>query len=850
MKLDPTNTELLAQKTQIFAKQLETAKEKLKALKDIQERVTQQFKNGEIGEEAYRAFQREVAFTESNVKKLDNQLNEANKTTASVSDSTDNLSESIDNAGNETKELGKEVEKSESKLEKFGEVAKTVGKMAAAALAAVGTAAAAVSVKLGKEVISAYSDYEQLVGGVDTLFKDSSQKLQQYAANAYKTSGLSANEYMETVTSFSASLISSLGGNTDEAVKYADMAITDMSDNANKMGTDMSAIQNAYQGFAKQNYTMLDNLKLGYGGTKEEMERLLADAEKISGVKYDLSSYADVVNAIHVIQTSMDITGTTAKEAEHTISGSVNSAKSAVQNLLVGFGDANADIDKLCGNVVDAVNSVIENITPVIENIISALPTAASALLKTVGKLLPTLIKTITKLFSQVLKTVLDLLPSLIPATVEAVMIIVDTLIENLPALVEMGVQFITSLIQGIGDALPTLIPTAVQAIITIVQGLIDNLPMILDAALKLIEGLAQGIIKALPVLIDALPKLIKSIVDFILKSIPQIIDAGIELLTALVDALPTIIDRIVEVLPEIISGIIDALLDNLPAIVQAGIDLFIALVNDLPFIITTIVDAIPEIIDKVIDALMDSIPQLIDAGVKIFIALVENLPAIIKGIVSVAPKIISSVITALIKLVSRFHEAGVELFSALIHNLPQIIQNIVSKIPEIIQRIVEAFQKLIGEMADIGKKMIEGLWDGIKSMGGWLGDRCKDFGDTWMSGFKSIFGIHSPSRLFRDEIGKNLALGIGIGFTDNMEKVTKDMQKALPTSFDIDPEITGINKKASELGRTVSNVDQRIVFSFNVENFTNHSDKDLRELMDYAGRYFAAQVQRRENVF
>ena len=279
------------------------------------------------------------------------------------------------------KEGGKAAEESGSKFEGFGKVFKTVG----VALGAVAVAAGAAAVKLGKEVIAAYADYEQLVGGVDTLFKDSSQEIQRYAANAYKTAGLSANEYMETVTGFSASLIQSLGGDTEKAAKYADMAITDMSDNANKMGTDMSSIQNAYQGFAKQNYTMLDNLKLGYGGTKQEMERLLADAEKISGVKYDISSYADVVEAIHVMQESMDIAGTTAKEAEATISGSVNALKSAVSNLIVGFGDADADMELLCGNMVDAFKTVVANITPVIENIVAALPTALDALLTAVG---------------------------------------------------------------------------------------------------------------------------------------------------------------------------------------------------------------------------------------------------------------------------------------------------------------------------------------------------------------------------------------------------------------------------------------------------------------------------------
>ena len=218
----------------------------------------------------------------------------------------------------------------------------TIGGNIAKGMAA---ALAGASVAIGKittDAVNAFADYEQLVGGMETLFKDSAGNALDYAVNAYKTAGLSMNDYMETVTSFSASLIKSLGGDTEKAVSYADMAITDMSDNANKMGSSMESIQNAYQGFAKQNYTMLDNLKLGYGGTKEEMKRLLKDAQAISGVKYDLSSYADVVAAIHVIQTEMGITGTTAKEAASTISGSVSMMKSAWSNMLVAI--ANEDL--------------------------------------------------------------------------------------------------------------------------------------------------------------------------------------------------------------------------------------------------------------------------------------------------------------------------------------------------------------------------------------------------------------------------------------------------------------------------------------------------------------------------
>lgn len=480
------------------------------------------------------------------------------------------------------KEGGKAAEESGSKFEGFGKVLKTVG----VALGAVAVAAGATAVKLGKEVIAAYADYEQLVGGVDTLFKDSSQEIQRYAANAYKTAGLSANEYMETVTGFSASLIQSLGGDTEKAAKYADMAITDMSDNANKMGTDMSSIQNAYQGFAKQNYTMLDNLKLGYGGTKQEMERLLADAEKISGVKYDISSYADVVEAIHVMQESMDIAGTTAKEAEATISGSVNALKSAVSNLIVGFGDADADMELLCNNMVDAFKTVVANITPVIENIVAALPTALDALLTAVGELLPTLLEAVTELFSQVLETLLSLLPQLIPAAVSALMTIVNTLIENLPLLIEVAVQLVSTLVTGIADALPTLIPAAVQAIVTIVQGLVDSLPMLLDAALQLITGLAQGLLDAIPVLIAALPEIINGIITFLLDSIPQII-----------------------------SGIVNALIGNIDKIIMAGVQLFVALIENLPTIIVEIVKAVPQIIAGIVKAFGSLMYKIVEIG-------------------------------------------------------------------------------------------------------------------------------------------------------------------------------------------------------------------------------------------
>lgn len=294
------------------------------------------------------SYQTQVNNAEAELNKLGSELDKNASYMDEAAKSSDGCAESIDEYGKEVKKAGEDSEEAGKKFDKVKTAATALGTAAAAATAAL----AAAAIKLGKEVISAYADYEQLVGGVETLFKDSSGKVMEYANDAYKTAGLSANEYMETVTGFSASLISSLGGDTEKAAEYANMAITDMSDNANKMGSDMASIQNAYSGFAKQNYTMLDNLKLGYGGTKEEMQRLLEDAEKLSGVKYDISSYSDIIDAIHVVQTEMGITGTTAKEAEATISGSIGMLKSSFQNLITGLGDADANIDKLCDNVV------------------------------------------------------------------------------------------------------------------------------------------------------------------------------------------------------------------------------------------------------------------------------------------------------------------------------------------------------------------------------------------------------------------------------------------------------------------------------------------------------------------
>lgn len=548
-----------------------------------------------------------------------------------------------------------------SGLSKMQSIAKT-GFQAVAT--SVGVAATAIT---GLVVAStkAYADYEQLVGGVDTLFKNSSKKLQEYADQAYKTAGMSANEYMSTVTSFSASLLQSLGNDTEKATEYANQAVIDMSDNANKMGTSMEMIQNAYQGFAKQNYTMLDNLKLGYGGTKEEMERLIEDANRVkeaNGEMADLSieSFADVTEAIHIIQTEMGITGTTAKEADSTITGSLNSVKASWENLMVAMADPNADMSKNFDELIASVKTFGKNVLPIAE---------------------------------EALMGVVELINELLPEIVEGIPSILE---EFLPILVEAGTNLLTGLITGITENLDMLVSTVLTCIMTIVNVIIENLPLILQMGMQLIIQLIQGIAQQAPTLI------------------PQIIDC--------------------------IMLMVDTILDNLDLIIEAGIELILALTLGLIDAIPKLLERLPEIIVKIVTKLTEPemLSKLIGAALTLIIALAGGLIKAIPELIAVVPRLISELVTSFINKIKNT------------------------------------------DWKEVGKNLVEGLWNGIKSVKDWILDKISGFVDSIVGGIKKFFGIASPSKLMRDEVGKFVAQGIGVGFEDELSNVYDDMQKAI----------------------------------------------------------------------
>lgn len=437
-----------------------------------------------------------------------------------------------------------------------------IGSIAKGGLAVVGSLAAGITAAFmatTKASLDSVASLEQNIGGVETLFKDSADVVIANAKRAYKTAGMSANEYMQNVTSFSASLLQSLSGDTKAAAEVADMAMTDMSDNANKMGTSMELIQNAYQGFAKQNYTMLDNLKLGYGGTKTEMERLLSDAQKLTGVKYDINNLSDVYNAIHAIQENLGITGTTAKEAASTIEGSMNSAKAAWDNFLNGTISA----DDFADTISIAVENIAKNIGEIVPRLASTIPE--------VGK---NLYEMIASSFEQnsggIAQAGMDLLDNFTSGLIEAAPKVTDRageIVSNLmngiqeaaPQMLTSAVEVIASFAQGIGAQLPTLVTQALNMIVTLAGALISNIPTIVQAGVSVLGGLAQGLVNAIPVLINKAPVIIGQLASAIIQSLPKILQAGVNILVTLANGLVSAIPKLLSKIPSIITEIKNA---------------------------------------------------------------------------------------------------------------------------------------------------------------------------------------------------------------------------------------------------------------------------------------------------
>lgn len=644
------------------------------------------------------------------MSKMRTQMNNAQADINKTDSEIKSLSPDMDKAGKAASELGEEAAKSGRQAQEASggyTVFKNV--LANLASSAIGAAVnglknlGAAVLNVGKQAIEAYSQNEQLVGGVQTLFKDSAGIVQDYANNAYKAAGMSANEYMNTVTSFSASLIQSLGGDTKAAAELGNTAVQDMSDNANKMGTDIGSIQQTYQSLARGNYAMLDNLKLGYGGTKAEMERLMSDAEKLTGEHYTVGDFGDTVKAIHAVQTQMGITGTTAKEASTTIEGSMNAMKASWQNLLAGMSDSGANMDGLINNLVDSVNTFASNIMPRIAPLINGMVTTAVQLLP----------QAVNMLTSQLLPLITAQIPSIVSG--------------------------LSQVVQAIVAALPQIMSALTAALPQIVQALLTLLPQLIDAGMQMLTSLIQGITEALPTLIAMLPTIIQQAASVVLANLPLIIQAGVQLLLALVNGIVEALPQLIQMLPGIVMQITDVLLNNLPLLVTAGIQILIALIQGITQAIPQLVAMLPQIVVKIVGTLSAHLPEILSTGLQMMVQLAAG---IVRG-----------------------------------------IGNAVSGARNVVSAIVGALRQAPGMVLDVGANIVRGVWEGISNSIGWLRDKVSGWVHGIMQDIKGFFGIHSPSRLMRDEVGKYLAEGIGVGFEDEMGNVSKQMIDAMPSS-------------------------------------------------------------------
>ncbi|MBK4782055.1 hypothetical protein [Enterococcus faecium] len=662
------------------------------------------------------------------------------------------------------------------------------------------------------------ADLQQSLGGVETLFKGSADKVKKYADEAYKTSGLSANAYMENVTSFSASLLQSVGGDTEKAADVANMAMIDMSDNANKMGTNMGDIQNAYQGFAKQNYTMLDNLKLGYGGTKEEMQRLLSDAEKITGVKYDMNNLSDVYNAIHAIQENLDITGTTAKEAASTFSGSFAAMKASLSNVL-GKMALGQDIQPSLNQLAETTSTFLfGNFIPMVGNILKALPGAIVTFIKAaipyvkegIGNLLGSALepfqdigKKITDSFKGFdelgdtfsnLKSKVDLPTAglkilqvafsalLGPAglVLKVVGMIADafqnkgikggmsqisqsfeelasSMAQNAPKLGSTFGTALEGILTAIGEALPGIISGGLMVLSGFISGIAQGLPQISLAVAQLINAFTNSLLLLIPTIVLSATSIITAFLGALTIVLPQIILAGAELINALLQGITQQLPMLVGNMAVLITTWLTSLNAYLPMILQAGFNLLSTFLQGIADNIGQITQQALNIILNFAQVIAQNMPTIVNTAVNLMVNFTNTLAARMPDIISAAATLIANFVNGIANNLGQIINAAVNLIVKFLEGIANRIPDIVNAAMDLVDAMVRGVVQAQGRLMDAVITMINGFADNIRN-------RQEDIRNAAMNLLDAIIGVFVPDSLI--EAGS----AIIDGFLDGLE--------------------------------------------------------------------------------
>lgn len=672
----------------------------------------------------------------------------------------------------DTSEFDKKTEESTEKASVFGDVLKAdlVGKGISAAFDGLKKLGSAVK-DFAVSAVSSYGDVEQLRGGVETLFGDSAQKVLADADQAFKTAGMSAADYMETSIQSAASLINSLGGDQAKAADLMNMSITDMADNVNKMGTSMEGVQNAYRGFSRGNFSMLDNLALGFAGTKEGMQDLLDKAQEISGIEYDISSYSDIVEAIHVVQEEMGITGTTSKEAAGTIQGSLSAMKSAWDNLVAGIADPDADIGELIMNLVDTADTALDNVLP-----------AAKRAVDGIGE------------------TVMQLAP-----------VVVDKIPEIAGEIMTAGKEALSNIMDGIFSMMSEIqIPFPIEDILNGLVGMIQqNVPIVVGAVSGIVSTVGGAISQQLPNLLAYVLPLIESLSETLRTNAGTLVDVGIEFILNLTQGIMNSLPTLIAQLPQIVINIAGVINDNAPKLLVAGVKL-------IAMIIKGVVDSIP--------ALIENFPKIFEAILAVWSAM--NWVNLGRQVVNFIRNGIKTLATQIPNAVKNMGENAVRSFKNIqwtdagiraINAIKTAISGLAAEIPNILTNIgnaaVSAFQSI--NWFDLGANVIRGIVSGISSNVGAIADAARTAARNALNAAKNFLGIHSPSTVFRREVGEMIPRGMALGIEDTADKVdeaigrlNRDMFKGLDRTVEYSPTIETVNNGTfkPEASRNITN--------------------------------------------
>lgn len=540
-------------------------------------------------------------------------------------------------------------------------------------------------------------------------------------------------------------------------------------------------------------------------------------ADVAGGIIADIATKAaDFIPTL--VDTASTLIDSVASALTENSSSIVESGGRLIQSLASGIA---GNTSTILNAVTEIGGSLLEELPNMISGLVSSASSFAQSIINFFNKSVSIVAKELPSIFSSLFENLATELPKFTATIFRLIQNVVNSILELLPQILP---DFITSIV----DITVELIPQIINTVLLITDAIVENVPTIVN------------------VLVKALPDLIQRILNSLLTQVPKILNTVIVLVSSLVDALPQIIDTIVEVIPQIIDAIIKAYTAYLPKLINAGTNLLTSIIEDLPTIINTIVDALPQIIDAVILGITSALPQIIECGVELFLALIENLPTIIEEIVKALPQIIEGIVTGLIELIPRLVTCGGDIFYSIVNDLPQIVERIKKRMPEIIEGIKDKFFEFVDDMKNMGANLVEGIWNGILEAKDWIVEKVSGWCDDLWGTFTEFFGIHSPSRLMRDTIGNNLALGIGEGFIDTMSDVTDEMTDSLPTSFDVSPELNANIPRANDSRLQVAqnpifselsgflgkgSNDTSVNFTLNIENFNNTNGNSMNEL-------------------